>query len=98
MVVYEHGKPKRNDYRKFKIKGIQGPDDYGSMKEVLTRRFTHGLEERRNYQAQSEGSGRFTKFPDLLLMDGGKGQVKDVYKRQIDVFGTDDDDDLCLIA
>ena len=54
MVVYEHGKPKRNDYRKFKIKGIQGPDDYGSMKEVLTRRFTHGLEERRNYQAQSE--------------------------------------------
>nr|WP_288555937.1 excinuclease ABC subunit UvrC [uncultured Mediterraneibacter sp.] len=75
MVVYEHGKPKRNDYRKFKIKGIQGPDDYGSMKEVLTRRFTHGLEERRNYQAQSEGSGRFTKFPDLILMDGGKGQV-----------------------
>lgn len=75
MVVYEHGKPKRNDYRKFKIKGIQGPDDYGSMKEVLTRRFTHGLEERRNYQAQSESSGRFTKFPDLILMDGGKGQV-----------------------
>ena len=75
MVVYEHGKPKRNDYRKFKIKGIQGPDDYGSMKEVLTRRFTHGLEERRNYQVQSEGSGRFTKFPDLILMDGGKGQV-----------------------
>ena len=75
MVVYEHGKPKRNDYRKFKIKGIRGPDDYGSMKEVLTRRFTHGLEERRNYQVQSEGSGRFTKFPDLILMDGGKGQV-----------------------
>ena len=98
MVVYEHGKPKRNDYRKFKIKGIQGPDDYGSMKEVLTRRFTHGLEERRTYQAQSEGvgqvqksgeiglekrserdngmiPGRFTKFPDLILMDGGKGQV-----------------------
>ena len=103
MVVYEHGKPKRNDYRKFKIKGIQGPDDYGSMKEVLTRRFTHGLEERKKYQEQNLNSesgaavekqkstgigqkmgsewenetvqGKFTKFPDLILMDGGKGQV-----------------------
>ena len=71
MVVYERGKPKRNDYRKFKIKGIQGADDYGSMREVLTRRFTHGLKER----AESKELGGFTTFPDLILMDGGKGQV-----------------------
>ena len=71
MVVYERGKPKRNDYRKFKIKGIQGADDYGSMREVLTRRFTHGLKERE----ESGELGKFTVFPDLILMDGGKGQV-----------------------
>lgn len=71
MVVYEKGKPKRNDYRKFKIKGIQGADDYGSLKEVLTRRFTHGLRERE----ESKDLGGFTSFPDLILMDGGKGQV-----------------------
>lgn len=71
MVVYERGKPKRNDYRKFKIKGMQGADDYGSMRQVLTRRFTHGLRER---EEQKELGG-FTTFPDLILMDGGKGQV-----------------------
>lgn len=71
MVVYERGRPKRNDYRKFKIKGIQGADDYGSMREVLTRRFTHGLRERE----ESKELGGFTTFPDLILMDGGKGQV-----------------------
>lgn len=71
MVVYERGKPKRNDYRKFKIKGIQGADDYGSMREVLTRRFTHGLRERE----ENKELGGFTAFPDLILMDGGKGQV-----------------------
>ena len=71
MVVYERGRPKRNDYRKFKIKGIQGADDYGSMREVLTRRFTHGLRERK----ESKELGGFTLFPDLILMDGGKGQV-----------------------
>ena len=71
MVVYEKGKPKRNDYRKFKIKGIEGADDYGSMREVLTRRFTHGLQELR----EEKEVGSFTKFPDLILMDGGKGQV-----------------------
>ncbi|PWJ46871.1 excinuclease ABC subunit UvrC [Faecalicatena contorta] len=71
MVVYERGRPKRNDYRKFKIKGIQGADDYGSMREVLTRRFTHGLRERE----ESKELGGFTIFPDLILMDGGKGQV-----------------------
>lgn len=66
--------PKEMITGNLRSRGFREPDDYGSMKEVLTRRFTHGLEERRNYQAQSEGSGRFTKFPDLLLMDGGKGQ------------------------
>ena len=71
MVVYEHGKPKRNDYRKFKIKSVQGPDDYASMNEVLTRRFEHGLRER---QDESEIGG-FQAFPDLIMMDGGRGQV-----------------------
>ena len=66
MVVYEKGKPKRSDYRKFKIKWVQGPNDYASMEEVLTRRFTH------------ECKGEFDSFslmPDLILMDGGRGQV-----------------------
>ena len=71
MVVYEHGKPKRNDYRKFKIKSVQGPDDYASMNEVLTRRFEHGLRER---QDESE-TGGFQAFPDQIMMDGGRGQV-----------------------
>ena len=71
MVVYEHGKPKRNDYRKFKIKSVQGPDDYASMNEVLTRRFEHGLRER---QDESE-TGGCQAFPDLIMMDGGRGQV-----------------------
>ncbi len=70
MVVYERGKPKRTDYRKFKIKSVQGPDDYASMEEVLTRRFQHGKQEK-----QEEISSSFTAFPDLILMDGGKGQV-----------------------
>lgn len=66
MVVYEKGRPKRSDYRKFKIKSVQGPNDYASMEEVLTRRFTH------------ESNGEFDSFarkPDLILMDGGRGQV-----------------------
>lgn len=73
MVVYERGKPKRSDYRKFKIKSVKGPDDYASMEEVLTRRFQHGLEERKNLK--EEELGRFLRFPDLIMMDGGKGQV-----------------------
>lgn len=77
MVVYEKGKPKRSDYRKFKIKTVAGPDDYACMHEVLTRRFVHGIEEAKeledkNIQAEF---GSFTKFPDLILMDGGRGQV-----------------------
>ncbi|GAB5615973.1 excinuclease ABC subunit UvrC [Faecalimonas canis] len=71
MVVYEKGKPKRNDYRKFKIKGVQGADDYASMEEVLTRRFEHGIKEKE----EGKELGSFTSFPDLIMMDGGKGQV-----------------------
>ncbi len=77
MVVYEKGKPKRSDYRKFKIQSVSGPDDYACMKEVLTRRFVHGMEERVELDRKEidKEFGSFTKFPDLLLMDGGKGQV-----------------------
>jgi excinuclease ABC subunit C len=77
MVVYEKGKPKRSDYRKFKIKSVTGPDDYACMKEVLTRRFLHGLEEERELTDKdlTKEYGGFTKFPDLILMDGGRGQV-----------------------
>lgn len=77
MVVYEKGKPKRSDYRKFKMKTVAGPDDYACMQEVLTRRFQHGLEEKQEYRDKEldESFGSFTKFPDLLLMDGGRGQV-----------------------
>lgn len=71
MIVYEKGKPKRSDYRKFRIKGVQGADDYASMEEVLTRRFTHGLRE----QEEGKELGGFTAFPDLIMMDGGRGQV-----------------------
>ena len=77
MIVYEDGKPKRNDYRKFKIKWVKGPNDYASMKEVLTRRFSHGLEEARllKEKGMDEKLGSFTRFPDLIMMDGGRGQV-----------------------
>ena len=77
MVVFEEGRPKKSDYRKFKIKTVAGPDDYACMKEVLTRRFTHGMEEKKELEGRGEDTeyGSFTKFPDLLLMDGGKGQV-----------------------
>ena len=77
MVVYEQGKPKRSDYRKFKIKTVSGPDDYACMREVLTRRFTHGMEEQKELDEKEleKEFGSFTKFPDLLLMDGGRGQV-----------------------
>ncbi len=77
MVVYEKGKPKKSDYRKFRIKTVSGPDDYACMREVLTRRFLHGMEEGKELAEQNIDKvyGSFTKFPDLLLMDGGRGQV-----------------------
>ncbi len=77
MVVYENGRPKRSDYRKFKIRTVQGPNDYASMEEVLTRRFSHGMEEARQLKesGHEETLGSFTRFPDLIMMDGGRGQV-----------------------
>lgn len=77
MVVYEKGKPKRSDYRKFKLRTITGPDDYASMHEVLTRRFLHGMEEQNQLKEKelSEEYGSFNRFPDIIMMDGGKGQV-----------------------
>lgn len=77
MVVFEKGKAKRSDYRKFRIQSVAGPDDYGCMKEVLTRRFLHGMSEKEELQQKEQDAelGSFTRFPDLLLMDGGKGQV-----------------------
>ncbi len=74
MVVFENGKPKKSDYRKFKMKTVTGPDDYACMREALTRRFEHGLAlSDKNGENSKEDS--FVKFPDLLLMDGGRGQV-----------------------
>ncbi|MDY4792968.1 MAG: excinuclease ABC subunit UvrC [Pararoseburia sp.] len=77
MVVFEKGKPLRSDYRKFKLKTITGPDDYGSMREVLTRRFSHGIQEREELKEKGleEQLGSFTRFPDVIMMDGGRGQV-----------------------
>ena len=77
MVVYEKGKPKRSDYRKFRIKTVSGPDDYACMREVLTRRFVHGMEEQKELAEKDFDNelGSFTKFPDLIMMDGGRGQV-----------------------
>lgn len=77
MVVFEKGKPKTSDYRKFRIRTVSGPDDYACMREVLTRRFTHGIEEAKELQAKNidKEYGSFTKFPDLIMMDGGRGQV-----------------------
>ena len=77
MIVFEKGKPKPSDYRKFRIRTVTGPDDYACMREVLTRRFRHGLEESRELEEKEleREYGSFTKFPDLLMMDGGRGQV-----------------------
>ena len=77
MIVFEKGKPKPSDYRKFRIKTVSGPDDYACMREVLTRRFRHGMEESKELEEKDldKEYGSFTKFPDLLMMDGGRGQV-----------------------
>ncbi len=77
MIVYEKGKPKRSDYRKFKLRTVTGPDDYASMHEVLTRRFTHGMKEKEEISAKEkeEETASFHRFPDIIMMDGGRGQV-----------------------
>ena len=77
MIVYEDGKPKRSDYRKFRIRTVQGPNDYASMEEVLTRRFSHGIQEAEELREKGMdvSYGSFTRFPYLIMMDGGRGQV-----------------------
>ncbi|BBF44974.1 excinuclease ABC subunit C [Lachnospiraceae bacterium KM106-2] len=100
MVVFEKGKPKKNDYRKFRIKWVKGADDYASMHEVLTRRLTHGLKELKELEEKNLHSdfGSFTRFPDLIMMDGGRGQVNialqvlDELKLNIPVCGMVKDD------
>ncbi len=88
MIVYEKGKPKRSDYRKFKLRTVTGPDDYASMYEVLTRRFTHGIMEQEKLAGKelSGEYGSFTRFPDLIMMDGGRGQVN-IALRVLDELG-----------
>ena len=77
MVVFEEGRSKNSDYRRFKIKTVKGANDYDSMREILTRRFNHGLEEIKAIQDRNLklSAGKFSNFPDLIMMDGGKGQV-----------------------
>ncbi|HAH17996.1 MAG TPA: excinuclease ABC subunit C, partial [Eubacterium sp.] len=77
MIVFEDGKPKKNAYRKFKIKWVKGANDYKSLEEVLTRRFEHGLKERAELDEKGMDyeNGSFSRFPDLIMMDGGLGQV-----------------------
>ena len=94
MVVFEDGHPNPKEYRKFKIKTIEGPDDYGSLREVLNRRFKNGLRELENGNTKTG----FGKIPDLILMDGGKGQVssaikiRDNFKLDIEIAGLVKDD------
>ncbi|GAA0119919.1 excinuclease ABC subunit UvrC [Clostridium perfringens] len=77
MVVFENGKAKNSDYRRFKIKSVKGPNDYESMREILSRRFAHGLEEVNKIKERNleYSKGKFCIFPDLIMIDGGKGQV-----------------------
>lgn len=82
MVVFDDGRPKKSDYRKFRIKTVEGPNDYASMYEVLKRRFSHGLSEMKQLDDKNLSAefGSFTKFPDLIMMDGGVGQVHTAMK------------------
>ncbi len=77
MVVFEKGKPSKKDYKRFRIRGIEGPDDYASMAQVIERRFKRGLEEKKALEAQGKDPdiGKFSRLPDLILIDGGKGQL-----------------------
>lgn len=78
MVVFEKGKPSRQDYRRFRIKGIDSPDDFASMAQVVERRFTRGLKEKSELESEGRDpdQGKFSRLPDLILIDGGKGQLK----------------------
>ena len=83
MVVFEDGKPARKQYRRFRIKTVEGPNDFASMAEVITRRFTHGLAERQELAQAGKNfvEGRFSRFPDLVIIDGGPGQLS--YAREV---------------
>ena len=83
MIVYENGKPKKSDYRKFRLKTVEGPDDYASMYEVLYRRFSHGINER-----AEDNETSFSIFPDLILMDGGLGQIH-IAEKVLEELGVD---------
>jgi excinuclease ABC subunit C len=80
MIVFENGKPKNRDYRRFKIKYVEGANDYESMREVMERRFKHGIKEREQLEKDGKDteSGKFAVLPDLILIDGGLGQVNAV--------------------
>lgn len=86
MVVFENGQPKKSDYRRFKIKTVVGPDDYGSMEEIIFRRFNRGLEEKDMIEKNIISVESFSVFPDLIMIDGGKGQVN-VAKKVLKNFG-----------
>src|SRR5699024_9094219 len=89
MVVFEKGEAKKSDYRRFKIRSRTGPDDYGSMEEILTRRFKRGLKERQLLKENKIEVKGFSNFPDLIMMDGGRGQVnvalRVLYELNIDI-------------
>ena len=88
MVVFEKGKARRSDYRRFRIRSVAGPDDYASMEEALTRRFSHGLREKKERMEKGTDPdiGSFTRFPDIIMMDGGRGQVN-IALRVLDKLG-----------
>lgn len=88
MVVFENGQPKYREYRKFKIKWVTGPDDYSSMQEVIHRRFSRGIEERNQILENKIDVENFSVFPDLIMMDGGKGQIN-VAKRVLEELNLD---------
>lgn len=90
MVVFEDGKPKNRDYRRFKIKTVEGPNDYASMEEILNRRFKRGIEERKELESKGleNSNGKFSSLPDLILMDGGLGQVS-IAERVLQELGLD---------
>ncbi|MEE3392367.1 MAG: excinuclease ABC subunit UvrC [Lachnospiraceae bacterium] len=91
MVVFEDGKPDKSEYRKFKIMSVKGPDDYASMEEILTRRFEHGIRDQKGWEEKGKQellNTGFAHFPDLILMDGGRGQVN-VALKVLDSLGLD---------
>ncbi|NLK35072.1 MAG: excinuclease ABC subunit UvrC [Gracilibacteraceae bacterium] len=80
MIVFDRGKPNNKNYRRFKIKSVEGANDYESMREILERRFVRGLKERKELEAEGKDfeMGRFSVFPDIIMLDGGVGQVNAV--------------------